>query len=226
MLDRIPLNESVSSSIQPCDLKKCSSIRDFLSAVGLQEYIESFDAAHIVDTKDMFKLSEDDFKRLGVKFGHRKRLIEVLASIDPLYSFLQDAKLMDKYKRFKELGFDNIWSLMGIQESYQEKLELTKEEMDRVIASRNALMESSKSTLEKLPELQRITDSTESKPILMLIFSSERADSIISVYDWLLCYCRMEAFLLLVICSITVKEQMMRLVLISEKLWAWLIWFR
>ena len=185
MTDRVPINESASNPIQPCDLKKCTNIRDFLSAVGLQEYIESFDSAHVVDTKDMFKFSEEDFKKLGVKFGHRKRLIEVLASIDPLYSFLQDGKLMDKYDRFKELGFDNIWSLMGIQESYQEKLGLTKEEMERAIASRNMLIESSKSTLEKLPELQRITDSTESKPILMLIFSSERADSIISVRSFL-----------------------------------------
>ena len=91
---------------------------------------------------------------------------------------------MDKYDRFKELGFDNIWSLMGIQESYQEKLGLTKEEMERAITSRNLLIESSKSMIEKLPELQRITDSTESKPILMLIFSSERADSVISVSNF------------------------------------------
>lgn len=82
MTDRVPLNETSSNPIQPCDLKKCTNVRDFLSAVGLQEYIESFDSAHVVDTKDMFKFSEEDFKKLGVKFGHRKRLIEVLASID------------------------------------------------------------------------------------------------------------------------------------------------
>ena len=184
MTDRLPISEPVNTPIQPCDLKKCTTVRDFLTAVGLQEYIEPFEAAHVVNIKDMFKFSEEGFKKLGVKFGHRKRLIEVLASIDPLYSFLQEGKLMDKYDRFKELGFDNIWSLMGIQESYQEKLGLTKEEMERAITSRNLLIESSKSMIEKLPELQRITDSTESKPILMLIFSSERADSVISVSNF------------------------------------------
>ena len=88
---------------------------------------------------------------------------------------------MAHYETFKEMGFDNIWSLMGVQESHRERLGLSEEEMQQVLKSRDALVESSKSVIVRIPELQKVTDSSESKPILRQIFSDERADEVISV---------------------------------------------
>lgn len=165
----------------PVALESCGSTREFLRALGLTEYVDTFESAGLLDTHALMRLSEDDFRAMGVKFGHRKKLIEVLSKMDPLYAFLQEGGLMAHYETFKEMGFDNIWSLMSIQESYRERLGLSEEEMQLVLKRRDALVESSKSTIERIPELQKVTDSSESKPILLQIFSSERADEVISV---------------------------------------------
>lgn len=165
----------------PVALETCGSTREFLRALGLAEYTEAFESAGLHDTHALMRLSEDDFRAMGVKFGHRKKLIEVLSKMDPLYAFLQEGRLMAHYETFKEMGFDNIWSLMGVQESHRERLGLSEEEMQQVLKSRDALVESSKSVIERIPELQKVTDSSESKPILRQIFSDERADEVISV---------------------------------------------
>ena len=161
-------------------LESCGSTREFLRALGLTEYVDTFESAGLLDTHALMRLSEDDFRAMGVKFGHRKKLIEVLSKMDPLYAFLQEGGLMAHYETFKEMGFDNIWSLMSIQESHRERLGLSEEEMQLVLKRRDALVESSKSAIERIPELQKVTDSSESKPILLQIFSSERADEVIS----------------------------------------------
>lgn len=165
----------------PVALESCGSTREFLRALGLTEYVDTFESAGLLDTHALMRLSEDDFRAMGVKFGHRKKLIEVLSKMDPLYAFLQEGGLMAHYETFKEMGFDNIWSLMSIQESHRERLGLSEEEMQLVLKRRDALVESSKSAIERIPELQKVTDSSESKPILLQIFSSERADEVISV---------------------------------------------
>ena len=162
-------------------LESCGSTREFLHALGLTEYADAFETAGLRDVHALMRLSEDDFRAMGVKFGHRKKLIEVLSKMDPLYAFLQEGQLMAHYETFKEMGFDNIWSLMGIQESHRERLGLSEEEMQQVLKRRDALIESSKSAIERIPELQKVADSSESKPILLQIFSSERADEVISV---------------------------------------------
>lgn len=162
-------------------LESCGSTREFLRALGLTEYVDTFESVGLLDTHALMRLSEDDFRAMGVKFGHRKKLIEVLSKMDPLYAFLQEGGLMAHYETFKEMGFDNIWSLMSIQESHRERLGLSEEEMQLVLKRRDALVESSKSAIERIPELQKVTDSSESKPILLQIFSSERADEVISV---------------------------------------------
>ena len=145
------------------------------------EYEELFRANHLETMEDLLNATEADFRRMKVKFGHRKKILELLCMMDVLYSFLQKAELISHYRAMKELGFDNVWCLLGIEESCREKLGFTEEEMKKVMEVRAKLEEAKMGELEKLPELADLSDNTDSKPILCLLFSEEKAEQLMDV---------------------------------------------
>jgi tetratricopeptide (TPR) repeat protein len=57
---------------------------DWLSALGLQEYAEAFDREGIDNLGVLQELDESDLEKLGLKMGHRKRLLKTLR--DQAYS--------------------------------------------------------------------------------------------------------------------------------------------
>ena len=66
---------------------------------------------------------------MGVKFGHRKYLIDLLRRLDILSSFLEDAGLSQHKEHLQKLGFDTEWSILGVVPSCAEQMGLTEEEM-------------------------------------------------------------------------------------------------
>ena len=51
---------------------------------------------------------------MGMKFGHRKRLAEMLRQLDCLSTFLSEIGLESHKTQLKELGFESIWSILGV----------------------------------------------------------------------------------------------------------------
>lgn len=162
-------------------LRACRTVADFLGLCGMLEYEELFRANHLETMEDLLNATEADFRRMKVKFGHRKKILELLCMMDVLYSFLQKAELISHYRAMKELGFDNVWCLLGIEEGCREKLGFTEEEMKKVMEARAKLEEAKMGELEKLPELADLSDNTDSKPILCLLFSEEKAEQLMDV---------------------------------------------
>ena len=76
-------------------------------------------------------LGDEDLKNMGLKFGHRKYLVDVLRRLDILSTFLEDADLVDHKERLKKLGFDSEWSILGVLPEYADQMGLTQEEMTR-----------------------------------------------------------------------------------------------
>ena len=165
----------------PASLRSFGSLSEFLSALGMAEYLGVLTSHGVEKVTDMFQLSEEDLKTLGLKFGHRKKLIEIMTNTDALYRFLSGAQLLGHYKELWELGFDSMWSLMGISEDYREKMGLSEEEMQRVIKARDALIEEKKAEIDALPEFKDLKGSSSSKPVLSLMVSDARADMLIDV---------------------------------------------
>lgn len=154
---------------------------EFLALCDMTEYSSLFHEKNVITMDDLLNITESDIKQMKVKFGHRKKIIELLCSMDCLYDFLQKAGLIEHYKRMKELGFDSVWSLMGIEESYREKLGFSEEEMKKVMEAKTKLVESKKGELEKTPELADLSENASSKPILSLLFSDEKAKELMEV---------------------------------------------
>ena len=173
--------EAAERAGHPVSLRSYQSVSEFLSALGMAEYLDVLTSHGVETVADMFQLSEEDLKTLGLKFGHRKKLIEIMINTDELYKFLSGVQLLGHYKELAELGFDSMWSLMGISEDYREKMGLSEEEMQRVIQARDALIEEKKSEIDALPEFKDLKGSSSSKPVLSLMFSDARADMLIDV---------------------------------------------
>ena len=169
--------------MQQESLANCKTVGELLSAVGMSEYLDALTKYNVVDVKDMCQLSEEDLKDIGLKFGHRKKLIEIMTQTDPLYAFLRKCNLQKHYKELYELGFDCNWSLMGITEDYRDKMGLSEEEMARVIVCRDALIAEKREEIENLPEFKDLKGSSSSKPVLSLMFSDSRADSLMDVSE-------------------------------------------
>lgn len=89
---------------------------------------------------DLYALSEDDFKTMGVKFGHRKRLVELLGDSDCLRKFLDRIGLSEREEALRELGFESVWSLLGVDAAYTEKMGLTEDEMRRWLVEKEGLV--------------------------------------------------------------------------------------
>ena len=70
---------------------------------------------------------------MGLKFGHRKYLVDVLRRLDILSVFLDDAGLVTHKERLKKMGFDSEWSILGVLPEYADQMGLTQEEIDRWI---------------------------------------------------------------------------------------------
>lgn len=164
-------------------LHSCHTVADFLSLCGMLEYEDKFHENHIDTVDDLLYATEADFKKMAVKFGHRKKMLELLCLMDVLYNFLQKADVIESYRRMKEMGFDNVWCLLGINESCREKLGYTESEMARVMEVRGKLEEEKKGELEQLPELADLNANTDSKPILCLLFSEEKAEQLMDVEE-------------------------------------------
>lgn len=173
--------EAAERAGHPVSPRSFQSVSEFLNALGMAEYLDVLSSHGVETVADMFQFSEEDLKMLGVKFGHRKKLIEIMTNTDELYRFLSGVQLLGHYKELAELGFDSMWSLMGISEEYREKMGLSEEEMQRVIQARDALIEEKKSEIDALPEFKDLKGSSSSKPVLSLMFSDARADMLMDV---------------------------------------------
>jgi len=57
------------------------SIAEWLASIGLEEYAERFNE-NAVDLAVLTDLTEQDFKDLGVKLGHRRKLLRAIAELD------------------------------------------------------------------------------------------------------------------------------------------------
>ena len=77
---------------------------------------------------------------MGMKFGHRKRLAEMLRQLDCLSTFLSEIGLESHKTQLKELGFESIWSILGVNPEYAERMGLTDEEMKRWIDHQKTLV--------------------------------------------------------------------------------------
>ena len=89
---------------------------------------------------DLFAVNEEDFKEMGMKFGHRKRLVEMLRLLDCLSTFLSEIGLEDHKAQLKQLGFESIWSILGVEPEYAETMHLTQEEMSRWMEHKKTLV--------------------------------------------------------------------------------------
>ena len=89
---------------------------------------------------DLYALSEEDFKTMGVKFGHRKRLVELLGDSDCLRQFLGRIGLAEREESLRALGFESVWSLLGVNASYTEKMGLSEDEMRRWLCEKEGLV--------------------------------------------------------------------------------------
>lgn len=162
------------------DLSECKTVDELLDRTGMQEYKENFAKLNCVSIHDLFDLNEEELKEF-MKFGHRKKLLEIRRQIDPLYSFLTDISHLEYYASFKELGFDSIWSIMGITKSCQEKLGLSDEEMTELLEKKETFVENNKPDVDNCRELMDLKEDSNSEPILTMLFSEETADRLIKV---------------------------------------------
>ena len=174
-------SENAERADRPVSLRSYQSVSELLNALGMSEYLDVLTSHNVVNVSDMFQLSEEDLKTFKLKFGHRKKLIEIMTNTDVLYKFLSSIQLLSHYKELYELGFDSMWSLLGISEDYREKMGLSEEEMQRVIEARDALIKEKKAEIDALPEFKDLKGSSSSKPVLSLMFSDTRADMLIDV---------------------------------------------
>ncbi len=62
-----------------------SDLRNWLEGLGLEEYVETFDENKI-DREVLTELTEDDLKDLGILLGHRKKLMQAIATLAPTAS--------------------------------------------------------------------------------------------------------------------------------------------
>ena len=58
------------------------SIDNWLASLGLEEYAEVF-RDNAVDEEVLPELAESDLEKLGVKLGHRKKLLKAITSLSP-----------------------------------------------------------------------------------------------------------------------------------------------
>ena len=63
---------------------------------------------------------------MKLKFGHRKRLMDLIHRLDCLGTFLESIHLLSHKKHLLDLGFDSVWSLLGVQREYAETMRLTE----------------------------------------------------------------------------------------------------
>lgn len=175
-----------------CQLWPSSTVHELLSAYGLQEYQELFDSEvsegggddvqGFYYCHDLYSLSEEDFKSMGVKFGHRKRLVELLRNTDCLTQFLEKIELIDRAQQFRNLGFESIWSILGVKEEYREKMELTEEEMQRWLAEKERMVGVKRGADRKaVPPVPVVRNDESSEKVLRLIFSESETKRIMAV---------------------------------------------
>ena len=119
---------------------------------------------------------------MNLKFGHRKRLMDLIHRLDCLGSFLEATHLLAHKKRLLELGFGSVWSLLGVKAEYAEKMELNEEEMAAFLKGLETLVGvevwAEVQTPPPLPSLG-MNDSCE--PLLRLIFDEENTQRIMTV---------------------------------------------
>ncbi len=77
---------------------------------------------------------------MKLKFGHRKRLMDLIHRLDCLGTFLESIHLLSHKKHLLDLGFDSVWSLLGVKREYAETMRLTEEEMDAFLKGQEALV--------------------------------------------------------------------------------------
>lgn len=77
---------------------------------------------------------------MKLKFGHRKRLMDLIHRLDCLGTFLESIHLLSHKKHLLDLGFDSVWSLLGVKKEYAETMGLTEEEMDAFLKGQEALV--------------------------------------------------------------------------------------
>lgn len=59
----------------PSFIPSGNSIKDFMNAIGLNEYIDLFESQNVMTIKDIETLTAEDFEEIGIrKLGHIKRL--------------------------------------------------------------------------------------------------------------------------------------------------------
>ena len=172
-------SESGSEKPQPesnksKDYSQYKTVNELLECLGLQEYEGDFAQLPVVEVSELFMIKEDKLKTF-MKFGHRKRLIDTLCQIDPLYSFLTLIDHHDYYEKFKDLGFDSIWSLLGITKECQSVFELNDEEMDHLLEKKEKFMKDNTPDIDNMKELIGLKEDSDSEPILCIFFSEETA---------------------------------------------------
>ena len=172
-------SESGSEKPQPesnksKDYSQYKTVNELLECLGLQEYEGDFAQLPVVEVSELFMIKEDKLKTF-MKFGHRKRLIDTLCQIYPLYSFLTLIDHHDYYEKFKDLGFDSIWSLLGITKECQSVFELNDEEMDHLLEKKEKFMKDNTPDIDNMKELIGLKEDSDSEPILRIFFSEETA---------------------------------------------------
>lgn len=181
IVESVELEKNSSMELaEETDLTDCKTVEDLLNRLGFQEYTESFAKLNCVMVDDLYRVSEKQMKDF-MKFGHRIKLCEVLRQLDPLFSFLSSLGWLDRYEQFEQLAFMSIWSILAITRDCRETLGLADEEMEELVKARDAFEESKKTELINCPTLMDLKEESDSKPILLMLFSEETTDRLIHV---------------------------------------------
>lgn len=77
---------------------------------------------------------------MNLKFGHRKRMMDMIHRMDDLGKFLEKTNLLSHKKQLLELGFGVVWSLLGVKAEYAEKMGLNEEEMKAFLKGQETLV--------------------------------------------------------------------------------------
>lgn len=168
----VPEKPQPEEKSQSKDYSQCKTVNELLECLGLQEYETNFAQLPVVEVRELFNIEEDKLKTF-MKFGHRKMLLETLRQIDPLHSFLVFIGHLDYYDKFKELGFDSIWSLLGITKECQKVFKLNDEEMNQLLEKKEIFMKDNTPDIDNMKEFVDLKEDLDSKPILRILFSEE-----------------------------------------------------
>ena len=119
---------------------------------------------------------------MGVKFGHRKRLVELLGDSDCLRQFLGRIGLAARVEELRGLGFESVWSLLGVEASYREKMGLSEEEMARWLREKEGLVGARRAVhAQTAPPIPAVRNDESCEKLLRLIFSEAETRRIMAV---------------------------------------------